>query len=455
MGGTGGSGGDSGVVVVNNNAALGSYGKNGSGIYAASIAGGGGRGGLAIGESLSLLLGAGISMSDVVGGDTGNGGHAGSASVNNSGKIIFYGDMSSGITAQSIGGRGGVGGIAIGGSASLGIPMDITIGSLGGRGGIAGSANVENTGFIATNGFRSIAITAQSIGGHGGSGGISMGTGVTADLIASSTISLGGSGGDGGVGSTASIWNDGNISTIGAFSAGLLAQSIGGDGGIGGVGVGESASAIAPSQTLGGNGGAGSFAGTASIYSTGSVTTSGDNSVGILAQSIGGSGGVSGHTKSGVSSDRAGVMQLTSGDTGGSGATAYQVVANITGPVATYGAQSTGIALESIGGGGGRAGSTLNDSALNTLNTTSAGGLINLGATGGAGGDGGYKFDGVRKSHHLRTSIRRNLCRLNWWRWRQFRINLQKSFNWLKVLQSKYWRSLRVIRKWWRCDAKY
>lgn len=90
-----------------------------------------------------------------------------------------------------------------------------------------------------------------------------MGTGVTADLIASSTISLGGSGGDGGVGSTASIWNDGNISTIGAFSVGLLAQSIGGDGGIGGVGVGESASAIAPSQTLGGNGGAGSFAGTA------------------------------------------------------------------------------------------------------------------------------------------------------------------------------------------------
>src|SRR5690606_21896263 len=111
---------------------------------------------------------------------------------------------------------------------------------------------------IVTQGARAIGVAAQSIGGDGGAGGLSVGAGASLSGSArtgAASVSLGGSGGDGGTGGAVSLINNADIFSIGLAedaetrerintdAYGLLAQSIGGSGGVGGLG-GSAAMAI-------------------------------------------------------------------------------------------------------------------------------------------------------------------------------------------------------------------
>lgn len=362
------------------------------GMVGISVGGGGGRGGVSVsGDVNASTDGSTQSLIETIGGGSGGGGNGGAVSLTNTGKVATFGDLSNALLAMSLGGRGGLGGIAVGGSVSLQNTTNITLGSDGGNGGKGGNASVNNAGVIETAGFRAIGVSSQSLGGHGGMGGISVGATIASENSGGAAITLGGTGGKGGVAGTAIVTHQSgaSVTTTGPFSAGLVAQSIGGDGGIGGIGLGVSTTTKAPSMSLGGSGGAAALGGTASIVSAGSVTSSGNNSVGILAQSIGGNGGLSGATIAGGSSDRAGNFNNQLGSQGGNGSTGGTASVSVSGPVSTTGLLSTGIAVESIGGGGGRAGTAMTLDTGNPNNLQPFGAVANIGATGGGGGNGG------------------------------------------------------------------
>ena len=414
VGDKGGSGGAGGTVTVQL-AAGGSiitHDKNSIGVLAQSIGGGGGNGANA----------AGIFVA--VGGKGGSGGSGGQVTVNTSGSIRTEGDHSTGILAESIGGGGGSGG----GADSVGLGVDLGIGGKGGGGGTGGAVNLNTTSAssITTLGNNSAGAHLQSVGGGGGNGGASIaksgavgtGEGVTFDI----NLSLGGSAGSGGTGGAVSGTNAGTITTgvansgsnglpnlIGADSSGLIAQSIGGGGGHGGSAIGKSLAfnaAEASSTTikfdlaLGGAGGSGGDGSETSLTNLGTVTTWGDGSHGMLAQSIGGGGGDGGDsTANSTLSAKSGVaatMTVAFGGTaGGGGAGGDVIVANssLTALIATHGQSAAGIVAQSIGGGGGN-GSTGN-AGLHTPVTGTASAFnfnLTLGSSGASssGGHAGY-----------------------------------------------------------------
>jgi hypothetical protein len=363
------------------------------GIVALSIGGGGGMGGLSIAGSIT---GVGGSVTDSVGGGSAGGGTGGNASINQYGGayVRTRGALSNGLTAISMGGRGGMGGIAVAGSLTGGSSATVAVGGDAGNAGKAGQAYVWNAGEVTTDGLRSLGILAQSIGGHGGVGGMSLGLGAaTGDTIMASTVSIGGDAGNGGSGHNAIIetGSASNVTTKGALSAGLSAQSIGGNGGMGGAAFAASATTgISPSLTLGGQGGSGSGGGTAWINSNGQVTTEGAFSPGVLSQSIGGNGGMGGISiAAGSSADKTGNSTQRLGGSGGTGASGGDAVVNNWATVVTKGAMSDGVSVESFGGSGGRAGLTISAPLVNTGNLSARDHNANLGGDSGGGGNGG------------------------------------------------------------------
>ena len=121
------------------------FGEATNGILVQSVGGGGGNAGLNL--TAVGLTGAGGPVAVSVGGLGAAGGNAGSATVqrgtNSAGSILTFGDRANGLTAQSAGGAGGVGGSAAtlvsggttsGISAGLLIPGAVTVGGSGGAG---------------------------------------------------------------------------------------------------------------------------------------------------------------------------------------------------------------------------------------------------------------------------------------------------------------------------------
>jgi hypothetical protein len=278
-----------------------------SGIAAISVAGDGGNGGHA----------GGIVSS---GGKGNSAGQAGSVSITTDSKtkIKVDGNNSSGILAQSIGGAGGKSGNSIG---------LVALGGQGGHGGNAGMSSVTNYAQIEMTGELSNAITAQSLGGGGGNGGFS-----------AALVALGARGGAGGNGDKVTVANGGRLTTNGYRAAGILAQSIGGGGGNGGLTVGL--------VSIGGDGTGGGTGGAVDVSTTASsnITTMGDESIGIHAQSIGGGGGNGGLN----------IGSITIGADGGTGNNASEVIVSNKGDISTEGNKgSSAILAQSIGGGGG------------------------------------------------------------------------------------------------------
>ena len=287
--------------------------------------------------------GPGGSSIGIVGqaGDGSVGGQGGDVFVYNSGVIQTVKSGAAGIFAESIGGSGG--------SSGTGAGL-VTFASNGGSGGNGGDVSVTNyaTGTIVTEGVGAVGIYAQSVGGGGGNGGVSGGL-----------VAFGSAGAGGGDGHTVTVENDGSVTTEGADSRGIFAQSIGGGGG--------SADGSGGLVSLGGSGAGGGNGELVTVTqtSTGSVTTTGIGSDGIFAQSVGGGGG--------AGSGSGGVVAL--GGKGGGGGQGGAVVVNNAGQIETSGDVSHGIFAQSVGGGGGDGGNS--------------GGLVSIGGSGSTASVGG------------------------------------------------------------------
>ena len=113
-------------------------------------------------------------------------------------------------------------------------------------------------------------------------------------MVASSVpgLAVGGGTGDGGTGAAVTLHNVGAVVTTGADSPGIFAQSVGGGGGNAGYSslsnAGEGGSVAIEIGRTGGTGGA---AGSVHASSEGTVLTQGDRSHGLFAQSLGNGGG--------------------------------------------------------------------------------------------------------------------------------------------------------------------
>lgn len=382
----------------------GSGGLGGSGDGDAGVSGAGGAAGNG-GDVNVTLLGTGLN----VGPD--------STTLYNT-AVHTAGDYAIGVAATSIGGAGGDTS-AVGGGFS----------KKGGNGGIGGDGQVaaitlgiqapsgglpcykcstdEPYTLIMTEGSHSDALVAQSIGGGGGNGGSVDGG------SAFFSVSTGGHGANGGNGGEADVSNgfwsesdDGSslvfndpyvITTSGANSNGIFAQSIGGGGGRGGDAISTGLASLNDLVTLviggtpgtnSGTGGAGGSGEKVAVNNYGIVQTSGDQSVGIFSQSVGGGGGVGGGAVS-VAVGTGVTLAFAVGGAGGPGGDAGIVETMNLGQVITSGANSDALLSQSIGGGGGKGGTALaeaysiNDPDLPSLTLTSA-----IGGSGGKGGNG-------------------------------------------------------------------
>ena len=398
IGGGGGIGGDGGTVLARSTGgALKTGGTQSHGIYAQSVGGRGGNGGFAV----AVAAGKGFSAALAVGGSGGKGGKGTDVQVESSSAITTTGESAYGVYAQSVGGGGGNGGVAVAASAAVqGIAASFAIGGDGEAGGNGGKVDVGKdapiTGAIDTKGAGAHGLFAQSVGGGGGRGGlsvagtISVGSGASGSL----TMSLGGSGGVGGAADTVTVNSAADISTKGEKAYGIKAQSVGGGGGDGGVAVAGSIGGPGSMQltlSVGGSAGDGSSGGTVDVNTTaGSIETKGKDAHGIFAQSVGGGGGdggiaVSGNLGLGGKNANIGI---SAGGTGGKGSVGGAVDVSNAASIKTHGEAAFGILAQSIGGGGGLGGAAFSGNG-NLILAQQQGYNVNIGfAFGGSGGEG-------------------------------------------------------------------
>ncbi|MEP9353677.1 hypothetical protein ABLE93_08765 [Xanthobacter sp. KR7-65] len=406
VGGGGGSGGDGGTIKAYNNTAAATITTTGfasHGISAVSIGGGGGNGGIGSSQiqtvipldqvvsALPIAFNESYQVNLALGGSGGSGGNGGNLTASNDAKIQTSGIDAVGIFALSVGGGGGV--AAAGKAVSSADYSDqLTLGGNGGSGGSGTTVTVTNstTGTIQTSADGAHGIVAASIGGGGGNAGTS-----SADLsntaaeagedglsqatltallnsmkeevgqkpeewepTANLQVSLGGKGGGGGNGGQVSVSNAGTITTGAAGGSGghvafgILAQSVGGGGGVGGAASSYGSQVVNAIFSMGGAGGAAGSGGTVTVINSGTITTNGDSAFGILAQSVGGGGGIGG-LGSDLSPTLLGPTVTLGGETS-TGANSGGGTVNVTaGQITTHGNESHAVVAQSIGGGGG------------------------------------------------------------------------------------------------------
>src|SRR5690606_27803269 len=146
----------------------------------------------------------------------------------------------------------------------------------------------------------------------------------------------------------------GTIETSGPHATGMFVQSAGGGGGLGGDAYTAGVSLLGLS--VGGSGGAGGRGGAVTVANHGTIALASDVATGIHAQSVGGGGGVGGSAFSGTGSPKLNVS-ISVGGSGGAGGAGDEVIVTNTGAVSVAGDDSRAIFAQSVGGGGGRAGS--------------------------------------------------------------------------------------------------
>jgi hypothetical protein len=363
-----------------------------------------------------LIAGGGLQVSDLTvdlgGGFAGNGGSAGNGgdvTITSDGAISTAGPGSVGMFGQSVGGGGGSGGAATSATANDQLKVSVVqaalaLGGAGGSSGNGGTVLVLATGnaSVITRGDLSDGLEAQSIGGGGGTGGFS----TTNAGLGATNVSLGGSSGTTGVGGIATVESDAVIvATAGNDAIGLFAQSIGGGGGVAsvtgqaydavtGLAYSTTQSIVAPIRPLLNDPGNGSYGGLAIVKLgvNSAILTQGINSYGILAQSIGGGGGLfivdADNQVSSSSTDPTNELYASAGDSpttnhGGGGAVDVSALGGSF--ITTSGAGAVGILAQSIGGGG----AIVNGVNGIDLDASSTSGLGQAPGDRGSTGDGG------------------------------------------------------------------
>ena len=159
-------------------------------------------------------------------------------------------------------------------------------------GGDAGDVDVRSSTDILTEGEAAHAISAQSIGGGGGSGGFAVSGSLfgAANSSPKIDVSFGGSGDGGGAGGAVDVgavddYITGIIETLGGGAHGISALSLGGGGGDGGFSVGAGVSQ-SPQMTIGigGSAGTASDGGAVHVFTGADIYTHGAQSYGVSAE---------------------------------------------------------------------------------------------------------------------------------------------------------------------------
>lgn len=382
-GGNGGTGGDGNTISIERVGYISTMGDGAMGLLAQSIGGSGGRAGdaTAAGGFLAIALG----------GNGGGGGNGGSVFVGSKAEaqtfaalklsdpvaaaagvssITTRGKDAIGILAHSVGGGGGVGGSAKAFSGGAVASVSVAVGGSGGKGGDGKDVSVWNITHISTLGDNATGIQAQSIGGGGGNAGDASAyalaiTGGPLPAVAI-PVSVGGSGGDGGHGDKVLVSNLATITTDGSLASAIDAQSIGGGGGRAASATAYAYAiqtgpmpAISIPVTIGGSGGKGGNGNAVEVENSGKILTTGNQSVGIDARSIGGGGGIAGDATSSASIMSAYFnvgIPVSIGGSGGGGGKGGDVTITNSGSIETQGNFSEAINVLSIGGGGGKGG---------------------------------------------------------------------------------------------------
>ncbi|XBQ17128.1 MAG: hypothetical protein ABL308_04435 [Oceanicaulis sp.] len=408
------SGGDLTSVFMDSGGFISTDGLFATGLFAQSIGGGGGGGGFSVAAPLAFSDTVALSVGVGVGGAGGLGGDGGRVDVTFDGGIQTLQDDSIGALIQSTGGGGGNGGFnvtaSLAGSGVASGAVSVGVGGGAGNGGDGGTVIGRVLQTVSTQGERSNGVIVQSTGGGGGNGGFNVSGNISASGTAAGGISVGvgGSGGDGGDGGSVNAVAD-NVTTSGEASSGFLAQSVGGGGGNGGfnvsAGIAASSSASgAINVGVGGSGGAGGLGGNVNATLQGDITTTGYNSDGVIAQSIGGGGGNGAfNVSAGISASTgaSGNIGIGVGGSGGSGGRqggtvtltldgdqTGEFISVSTGGAGGLGAESDAILAQSVGGGGGNGG--FNVTAGVAVGAFGSGNIgIGVGGSGGSAGIGG------------------------------------------------------------------
>ncbi|MFW6155476.1 MAG: PEP-CTERM sorting domain-containing protein, partial [Planctomycetota bacterium] len=305
----------------------------------------------------------------------------GPVSVSHTGEATTAGRRACGIVGQSIGGGGGDGGYSVAGGLSFdSLATTLSIGGAGGEGGNGGTVEFAGDGTVQTQGEAAYGLLAQSIGGGGGAGGDAVALTINlpdfrnllAELVMPNmnmSLSVGGQGGHGGTGGAVNITSDGPLGTQGVYAHGIVAQSIGGGGGAGAdayaldfdvipdpldlTGLTEQIG-LGADVAIGGSDGAAGHGGAVEVTRGGELTTEADFAQGILAQSVGGGGGTSGVTIDDPYDliNPTGSSSVLRCRAGGSGSGGAVTVTH-SGQITTRGRFAHGIVAQSVGGGGG------------------------------------------------------------------------------------------------------
>ena len=332
MGGSGGGSNGGDVSLYSFDLSTATTGVNAPGLVVQSIGSGGGYY-----SASNLATTGGINASFSLGSTTGAGAGGSVAAVLGAGSVATpistEGANAPGVVVQSIGGGGGIALL----SATATSASGAVSGQLGQTGGNGGSDAVTLSGrtIIRTSGQQSPGVVAQSITNGGGMAAVAS----TVGNLFGGTVHLGSTGGDdNATGPVAINLLGGSITTTGAQSPGLVAQDIAGGGGLSLVrstGVtlgGRTASSPYTSNTQA----------SVTVTNGATINTSGAGSIGIVAQSIAGGGGLA-YAATG-SSVLGGAPSGTNGQA---------VLVNSSAPITTTGINAFGILAQSVGGGGG------------------------------------------------------------------------------------------------------
>jgi hypothetical protein len=279
-------------------------GKESIGSLIQSIGGGGGS------ENAEIVVDsqANVDLVLALGGAESSNSSGGNVKLTREGNIVTSGEKSQGAGVQSIGGGGGnltvnvrkaplpEEPISVVASstpipiATLAAPMTeasepagsseatVMLGSDSGENNDGGDMDLTYTGDLSTEGDLSAGLIIQSIGAGGGQ--------VHLTGLDSLAISIGATNDSSGNGGNVAVSNEGSISTEGELSHGIMVQSIGGGGGSAFSDLHESAVTLTLNSDNSGDGG------TIGFEQTGDIVLSGNRSIAVFAQSLGGGGGV-------------------------------------------------------------------------------------------------------------------------------------------------------------------
>ena len=319
-----------------------------------------------------------------MGGGGAGGGSGGVVKITNSGNITTAGALSYGVYAQSVGGGGGNGGFSVAGTWSDGGGLTGSVGGSGAGSGDGGTVTVTNTGSILFEERRFGRRLRPERRRRRRFGRLQRRECVSA-MAASWAETIGGSGGEGGAGGNVTVTSTGSIETDADDSIGVLAQSVGGGGGNSSFAISAMVGQLdSAALDLGSNAtGSGGVKGTVIVnVKGGSIKTLGALSYGVLVQSVGGGGGNAALSVPDPLTVGPGGVTLTVGAGGAVAGDGNMLTAGNVNPVATTGAGSVGLIAQSIGGGGGMEGDSGDLTIANGVIADLVGGTSSVGGSG-------------------------------------------------------------------------